>query len=281
MKAINHLVLAARDLARIRETYESLGFTLTPSGQHPFGTGNTIIQLNGAYLELLAVTRPQDVVEHSKQSFSFSAFNRDYLARHEGFSMVVFDSQDARADLTKWKSQGLTTFDPFDFSRQAKMPDGRNVTVGFALAQTMLESAPWLGHFACQHFRRDYYEQPQYLTHANTSRRIKDVWISGPDALATVRHLAAVIMAEPEELGADWVRFDCRSSKLIIASSEAFAATFGMKPPHPEDGPHLCGLTISCDTLEHLPSALVTRRANRAIVDPAQSFGTALAFATD
>ena len=63
----------------------SLGFTITPRGQHPFGTGNSIIQLQGIYLELLSVTVPQDVPEHSAGHFSFAAFNRDYLARHEGF----------------------------------------------------------------------------------------------------------------------------------------------------------------------------------------------------
>ena len=47
MTGLNHLVLAANNLVAIRSLYENLGFTLTATGQHPFGTGNTIIQLHG------------------------------------------------------------------------------------------------------------------------------------------------------------------------------------------------------------------------------------------
>ena len=65
MKEINHLVLAGQDLDALRGTYGALGFTLCPRGQHPFGTGNTVIQLERNYLELLAVTQPDDVIEHT------------------------------------------------------------------------------------------------------------------------------------------------------------------------------------------------------------------------
>ena len=41
MKGINHLVLAGHDLEAMRSHYARLGFTVTPRGQHPFGTGNS------------------------------------------------------------------------------------------------------------------------------------------------------------------------------------------------------------------------------------------------
>src|SRR5689334_22185913 len=102
MKGINHLVLAGRDLEALRSCYQALGFTVTPRAQHPFGTGNSVVQLHGTYLELLSITVPKDVTEHSPGNFSFSAFNRDYLARNEGFSMMVLDTPDARADIQAW-----------------------------------------------------------------------------------------------------------------------------------------------------------------------------------
>src|SRR5262245_54100620 len=131
MKGINHLVLAGRDLEAMRSTYRALGFTVAPPGQHPFGTGNSVIQLRDNYLELLAVTVPQDVPEHRPGHFSFAAFNRDYLARHEGFSMLVLDTPDARADVSSWRAAGLQAYEPFDFSRMARMADGRDVRIGF------------------------------------------------------------------------------------------------------------------------------------------------------
>jgi hypothetical protein len=83
MRGINHLVLTGHDLEALRRAYQNLGFTVTPKGQHPFGTENSIIQLHGTYLELLSVTTPQDVPGHQTGYFSFAAFNRDYLSRHE------------------------------------------------------------------------------------------------------------------------------------------------------------------------------------------------------
>src|SRR5262245_57450077 len=114
MKGINHLVLAGHHLEAMRSNSRALAFTITPRGLHPFGTGNSIIQLHGTYLELLSVTSPQDVPEHRAGNFSFAAFNRDYLARHEGFSMMVLDTPDARADIASWRTAGLQTSEPYD-----------------------------------------------------------------------------------------------------------------------------------------------------------------------
>jgi hypothetical protein len=96
MKGINHLVLAIHDLEALRSAYQALGFAVKQRGGLPFGISNSIV-LQGSYLELLSVK--VDVPEHSPGHFSFGAFNRDYLARHEGFSMLVLDTPDARADI--------------------------------------------------------------------------------------------------------------------------------------------------------------------------------------
>jgi len=96
MKGINHLVLAGYDLEAMRSHYAALGFTVMPRAQLPFGTGNSVIQLHGTYLEPLAITAPQDVAGHRPGHFSFGAFNRNYLKRHEGFSMLVLDTRCAR-----------------------------------------------------------------------------------------------------------------------------------------------------------------------------------------
>jgi hypothetical protein len=45
MKGIDHLVLCGRDLEAMRARYKEMGFTLTPRAEHPFGTGNSLVQL--------------------------------------------------------------------------------------------------------------------------------------------------------------------------------------------------------------------------------------------
>ena len=81
---IDHLVLAVRDLDAARATYERLGFTLTPMARHPFGTANSLVQMHGSYLELLAVADPAAIPEPTETRFSFAAFNRDTLKAAKG-----------------------------------------------------------------------------------------------------------------------------------------------------------------------------------------------------
>src|SRR5918992_1617640 len=107
MKGIDHLVLAGRDHQAMRESYEALGFSLTPEARHPFGTGNSLIQLERCFLELLSVFEPDKIPEPESERFSFAAFNRDFLARREGLSMLVLDSSDARADVAAFRAAGL------------------------------------------------------------------------------------------------------------------------------------------------------------------------------
>jgi len=277
MKEINHLVLAAQDLDALRETYGALGFTLCPRGQHPFGTGNTVIQLERNYLELLAVTIPEDVIEHTPSTFSFSAFNRNYLARHDGFSMIVLGTENAHADIDRWTAEGLKTYDRFEFSRQAKMVNGIEVTVGFSLAFVTNPAAPWLGAFACQHFTPGYFAQPEYQRHANTAVTVADVWISGngAESLAGYFETLADSIAERKQ---GRTEIATAAGRIVLASPAAFERAFGAPPPHPQDGPHLAGLTIACRSLEFFAGLGLTPIGDRLILPPDRCFGTALAF---
>ncbi len=180
MKGINHLVLASRDLEALRSTYQALGFAVKQRGGLPFGISNSIVQLQGSYLELLSVTG--DVPEHSPGHFSFGAFNRDYLARHEGFSMLVLDTPDARADIASWREAGLQAYEPFDFSKMATTHDGEKVNLSFSLAFVSHPAAPWFRIFACQYGQPEFYAQPQYLNHPNAASTLQDVWIAGETA---------------------------------------------------------------------------------------------------
>jgi Glyoxalase-like domain len=276
MKAINHLVLAGHDLEAMRSHYARLGFTVTRRGQHPFGTGNSLIQLPGTYLELLAVTVPQDVPEHRAGHFSFAAFNRDYLARHQGFSMLVLDTADARADIEAWRAAGLQTYEPFDFSRTAKMPDGEEITVGFSLAFVSHPAAPWLGLFACQHYSPQYFEQPRYLQHANGARRVQDVWIAGETAPDLAGFMQTVTGAKAVKDDSSATTLQTRTGAVVLARPQAFEQAFGLSVPHPKDGPHLAALTVACEALGQLSD--LPRAGNRRILAPAKNFGTAIGF---
>ena len=279
MKGINHLVLASRDLEALRSAYQALGFAIKPRGGLPFGISNTLVQLQGNYLELLSVTG--DVPEHSPGHFSFGAFNRDYLARHEGFSMLVLDTQDARADIASWRKAGLQAYEPFDFSRMAAMHDGEQVKLSFSLAFLDHPAAPWFRLFACQYARPDFYAQPQYLNHPNTASTIQDVWIAGETAPDLADFFSKATGVSPSNIrkSANLTVLQTPTGAINLALPNAFEEAFGVPAPHPEDGPHLAGFTIGCRDLSHLSSLGLAKAGGRYVVPPSKGFGTAIAFA--
>ena len=276
MKGINHLVFAGHDLEAMRSHYQALGFTVTPRGQHPFGTANAIIQLNGTYLEPLTVAAPQDIPAHRAGHFSFAAFNRDYLKRHEGFSMLVLDTPDARADIKAWRAAGLQTYEPFDFSRTAKMADGQEITVRFSLAFVSHPAAPWLGLFACQHYTPEYFAQPRFLRHANSATAVQDVWIVGETAPDLAGFMHTVTGAKAISQDPSVTTLQTRIGTIVLARPAAFASAFGLVAPHPDDGPHLAALTVACQTIGAL--ADLPRIGNRYVLAPEKNFGTAVSF---
>ena len=280
MKRINHLVLCADDLGAIRQHYEELGFTLCPAGQHPFGTGNTVIQLYGSYLELLSVTRPGAAAGPARGPFPFPASNPAHVNRHEGFSMMALDSEDAFRDQREWTQAGLTTYEPFAFSRMAKMPDGSEVKVGFSLAFVSNGAAPWLGLFACRHERPEYYAQPMYQTHANGAHHLADVWISGDGALDLSSYLETVAGTLALRRSNGRIDLPTRFGTIVLADHPTSEKAFGMPPPHPGDGPPLAGLPIACSGAPRLPPGVARETGKRMVVSPALSHGTAIAFSS-
>jgi Glyoxalase-like domain len=266
MPGIDHLVLVGHDLEEMIAAYRAFGFTVTPRGQHPMGTGNALVQLHGSYLELLAVTVPQDVPDHAPGRFSFAAFNRDYVLRHPGFSMTVLRTFDAPAESARWRAAGLETYEPFEFSRMARWPDGSERRIGFSLAFVSNPAAPWFGLFACHHHAPEYFAQAAYQRHDNGAHALRDVWITGEQALDLVDYLGKVTGSDRVSERRDSVAIRTGDQSIILARPAAFEAAFGIVPPHPEDGPALTGFTIASAGNEHR------------IIRAEDAFGVAIAF---
>lgn len=175
-RPIDHLVLAVRDLDAARAAYAKLGFTLAPVAHHPFGTSNSVIQLHGSYLELLAVTDGAKVPPATETRFSFAAFNRDYLEHREGLSAVALQSDNAAADIADFSAHDLPTYELTKFARDAVGPDGMIRPLAFSLAYTSdARTHGQAGFFACQHHHPENFWRPEYQRHANGAVRVDSV----------------------------------------------------------------------------------------------------------
>jgi len=125
------------------------------------GTSNRLAQFRGKnFIELLEVDRPDKLAPHEFSRvppfFSFGDHNRLALGQREGLSILVFASDDARADIHRFEAAGLSTFVPFDFERQARLPNGAEVTVAFTLAFARSPEMPRIAFMVSQNRAQEF-----------------------------------------------------------------------------------------------------------------------------
>jgi catechol 2,3-dioxygenase-like lactoylglutathione lyase family enzyme len=283
-RGIDHLVIAVRDLEAARNAYRRLGFALTPEARHPFGTKNTLVQLDGAFLELVAVADPALIPAPTADRFSFAAFNRDFLSRHEGMSMLVLKSRDAEADCAAFAAAGLQSFRPLRFERVARGPDGSERPVAFTLAFTADRRLPEAGWFTCQHHFPANFWRAEYQRHANGARRVAAAVLVARDPAdfhEFLTHLTGVHDMISTSLG---IVIDTGDGSVEVASPVAYAAMFGGAPVD-GDPRRFLAFTLEVDDLATPRAVLAanrvafTERLGRLVVPAGEACGVAIAFA--
>jgi catechol 2,3-dioxygenase-like lactoylglutathione lyase family enzyme len=285
MRGIDHLVLAVADLEAARQRYGELGFTLTPPARHPFGTANSLVQLDGAFLELLSIAEPAAIPPHEPDRFSFAAFNRDYLDAGDGFSMLVLDSRDARADRQAFRQAGLVTYEPFDFSRTAELPSGEEAKVGFSLAFTTHPDIDSAAFFTCQQHAPEHFWRPEYQSHENTAHTVLEVCLVADRPLQFAEFLQAFAGSDEVAASDSAVEVATARGHLIVLTGDAFAERYGTPAPDSHPLPALAGYTVGVSDLP-VARAIVARAGvataegrERLSILPEDAFGTVLAFA--
>jgi len=284
-RAIDHLVLPVGDLEAARETYRRMGFTLTPTAHHPWGTANSLVQLQGNFLELLAVTEPEKIPAPAPGEFSFGAFSQAFLKKRQGLSMLVFQSLDARRDQAEFAARGLETYAPFDFSRQAKLPDGSMATVAFSLAFVTDPRMPDAAFFTCQQHAPQYFWKPDYQRHANGARSVMEVVMlaNAPGDLADFFGKLVEPDAVSRSEGALTVTLD--GGTLSILDATRLGARFpGTRLRDILRKPYFAGYSIAVDDLEVAEGILnrngiATKRAGDCVrVAAEHAFGAVIEF---
>jgi catechol 2,3-dioxygenase-like lactoylglutathione lyase family enzyme len=229
-RGIDHIVIAVHDLDTARATWQRLGFALTPVARHTFGTANSLIQLDGNYVELLAVADPNAIAEAAAGGFSFAAFNRDFLKKREGLSMLALKSLDAAADQADFEARGLPVFAPFAFERLAKGPDGEERKVAFSLTFTREPRLREAGFFTCQHHFPENFWRPEYRSHVNSARGIESVVLVTRDPADFHEFLTQITGKHDMTSTSLGVTFDTGEGIFEIMSPIGYRAWFGESP---------------------------------------------------
>jgi catechol 2,3-dioxygenase-like lactoylglutathione lyase family enzyme len=285
--AIDHLVLCVSDLDRARRFYEALGFHLTPRAQHPFGTANHLMQLQGSFLELLAVADRARIPAPEPGHFNFAAFAESFLRRRQGLTMLVFPSDDARADQRGFVARGLETYAPLDFSRKASLPDGGEAVVGFSLAFVTNPAMPEAAFFVCQQRAPQHFWKPEFQRHANGAvAAIEALMVAdAPRELADFFGRLVAPERVSEETDGLHVRLD--GGAIAVLDRAHFKARFPTADHDAgSDGPRFVGYGVAVKDAARLEAILrqneipFRRAGDRLHISDRDAFGTVIEFST-
>jgi len=281
-RGLDHIVHAVRDLDAAAALYRSLGFSVGARNRHPWGTHNYIVQLSGFFVELLTLAEP-DRLGNDGFSKLFGAYNGDFIKRHEGLSLLILESRDARADEASFRAAGIAAAEAMRFEREGKRADGTAVKVAFSLAFADDKLAPEIHFATCQQHYPENFWSPALQKHAN-----------GVTGVAGV----VAVAGEPERhrgfmeafgggraTGTDrGFSIATPRGTIEMMTAEAFVHRFGVVAPDVTRGARLAAVRFTvadAELLQNVPELAGMAglyAGNAAIVGADDAMGAVLAF---
>lgn len=226
---LDHLVLPVADLDAARVRLSALGFTVAPNGEHPFGTRNCCVYLaDGTFIEPLAVGDLAAADAAVRAGNVFVARDRTYRQRlgEEGFSAVVFGTDDADADHARYVDAGISAGDRLDFSRPFIDAAGRSDRASFSLAFASGHDTPDAFVFACQRINAPKVDRAALQAHENGATAIAEVVATAADPRSRLALLAAAAATPAAAVAGG--RLALPNAEISVLQPAAFAARFGI-----------------------------------------------------
>lgn len=284
-RGLDHIVHAVRDLDAAAALYRRLGFTVGARNRHPWGTHNHVVQFPGFFIELLTMAEPEKLGDDGISRL-FGAYQRDFLARREGFSMLLLESRDAVADAAQFRDAGIAAADALRFERDAKRPDGTTVQVAFSLAFARDAKAD-AGFAVCQqHFPENFWN-PAFQSHPNSASGVAGVVMVAENP--SDHHVFLSAFARERELLATSNGITVRTPRgtIDVMTPAAYASHFGTAAPDVAQGARLAALMFTVRDASRTASALAQPQAaagsriGRIVMGPRVLMGATIAFAPE
>lgn len=161
ISGLDHIICGVDDLDRAVKTFESLGFVLSPRGDHSaYGSHNRCIVFPDHYLEIFSFYDREKFPEHPMLPLT------ERMGEH--ILGVAYGTEDAEAAYDAMKKGGLDL--PFEVFRQSrKMVDdnGMELVGEVAVAHLPPELQPLSFSFLCQHFNKETMWRADWIRHKN------------------------------------------------------------------------------------------------------------------
>jgi hypothetical protein len=284
-RGLDHIVHAVHDLDAAASLYRRLGFQVGARNRHPpeWGTQNHIVQLTGTFVELLALADPSHITPHRARAFSFGAFNRDFLSHGQGVSMLVLEGRGVY-DADEFRAAGIGDFEPYEFEREARRPDGTSVKVAFSLAFASDKNAPEIGFFTCQHRYPENFWNPAFQDHANTATAVTGVVLVAENP-GDHQSFLSLFAGQPQfSATSAGVTLKAPRGEIEVMTPAAFGEAFAIRPPDVSKGARLAALRFGVRDLHRTAGLLrhaefpVVPRQGRIAIGPNTAMGATLVF---
>lgn len=224
--ALDHLVLPTASLDVARARLGQLGFTVAPTGIHPFGTANRCVYLaDGTFLEPLAVADAGACAAAAAEGNVFVARDQAFrmVGSEEGFSAIVLATADAEYDHRSFAAKGVSAGGLLSFSRPFQDASGRSDTASFRLAFAAWPgTAPFV--FSCERVNAPAVDRSSLERHVNGVTRLLSVTIVAVDPAAASSFFATVTDVPGDERD-DGERFSLSNGDLVIRAATATDGT--------------------------------------------------------
>lgn len=248
---IDHALVCVRDIARVRETYMGLGFLNRGFSQHPWGTSTTLLIFKDQLFEIVGIGDATLLDGYEAGGFRFGRHIEAHLAEREGVCLTALNSRDAEADARALAERGIRVTGGIDFGRDVTRADGTPDRTKTALKILRNAAFPRLSLFACQQFRRDLIEYPQWMDHPNGVTMIAGLTVvcRREDLNEVVRWFENV-HGTPAEIVGGRARIRTAKGVWTITDRAGFEAIYGPVPATIGDDtlPSVAGIDLHTPT---------------------------------
>lgn len=283
-RTIDHLVIAVKDLEAARSNWQRLGFTVTQPTPQSSGTATAIVQFDGSFIELLAVPDPAAIAKPEIGAFSLEAFNRDFLEKREGISMLALHSADPAADRSAFEVSRLPLFSPCDYEQTVCDPDGTERELAISLTFTNERRLREVGFFTAHRRCPEKFWNSELQRHRNGAHRVSAAVLVTRDP-ADFHEFLSKFTGQRDMISTSLgVTFALGGGAIEALTPVAYRAWFGEETE--ADPRRLLGCRIAVADIEATRAVLddgvpYSERMGALIVPLASANGVAIAFVED
>jgi len=242
---IDHLMVCVHDSQKAGESFEKLGFTVTPRSELP-GLSNRLIcfeaenKAHNNFIELMAWGDRSQA----------PALMNDILTDTEQPVSMVMASGNARATGEVLQVRGFEPYPALELQRDWALPGGDVITPKFVVSIPKAGKSPLYWN-VCEYKNPELYRRPEFLGHPNDATQLADVLAVASDPQAVAAHYVSAWDASIKETAAGLVAVSPGRIPLVLMAPETAESQFGVSV-QPTGRARYLGFSVSVKSLDQL-----------------------------